>query len=252
MVDISKLAKFKVIAADAAKLGKEGAVKKYGSAEVKAAQDSLRRQAEAVRKRAAKEEDTQAPKVIRTPTSTREAQTGPRSPFMGDKSSTEGLLRDYANKIEEEAGIGSRGDADYADVAPAGISTLKKSDRIMSRKNARKFVEKNTGETQGQFESRVSKEARQGGVGAADMAAEAPKPQYELTTDQANAALRGKVSKLTEEGSDSVDNVEPDLVDILKGMGYKKGGRLSKSSTVKPRGVGIALRGWGKAMRSGR
>ena len=48
---MANIAKFKQIAADVVKMGKEAAIEKYGEKEIKAAQDSLRRNAEKIRKR---------------------------------------------------------------------------------------------------------------------------------------------------------------------------------------------------------
>ena len=74
------------------------------------------------------------------------------------------------------------------------------------------------------------------------------------TPTQASPQLRGKASK------GELDEMEKELKALggfeitegLKGGGrlkyYKKGGRIKKSSK-KPRGVGAALRGYGKAMR---
>ena len=61
---MANIAKFKQIAADVVKMGKEAATEKYGEKEIKAAQDSLRRNAEKIRKRRASEEETSSERIL--------------------------------------------------------------------------------------------------------------------------------------------------------------------------------------------
>ena len=86
------------------------------------------------------------------------------------------------------------------------------------------------------FEARMSREARQGGgrdVGRKSaQRGSAPDPMFEYEASQASRLMRG-------EGSAPMS-----IDDKMKLIGRKKGGKVSK-----PRGVGCAVRGYGKAMK---
>lgn len=241
------MAKFKEIASFVVKNGKEEAEKVYGKNAVKDAQDSLRREAKRViAKRERSAGSTEDQDVIRTPTRT----TTAREP------AEYGINRTPTDIEEEAKKVGAKPDWLIEEV-PEGVSTAKKNARRMSRKRARALVERETGETKAEFDARMEKEANQTGVKSAKgRGAEPLEPQYDLTSDQANDALRGRI-KL--DGDEAAEAVEPDLVDLLKkySTGRKSGGSLysknkSNPSAAKPRGVGVALRGWGKAMKKGR
>jgi hypothetical protein len=85
------------------------------------------------------------------------------------------------------------------------------------------------------FEARMAREARQGGgrdVGRKSaQRGSAPDPMFEYEAGQASRLMRG-------EGSAPMS-----IDDKMKLIGRKKGGKVSK-----PRGVGCAVRGYGKAM----
>ena len=86
------------------------------------------------------------------------------------------------------------------------------------------------------FEARMAREARQGGgrdVGRKSaQRGSAPDPMFEYEAGQASRLMRG-------EGSAPMS-----IDDKMKLIGRKKGGKVSK-----PRGVGCAVRGYGKAMK---
>ena len=99
------------------------------------------------------------------------------------------------------------------------------------------------------FEARMSREARQGG--GADVGRRRAQrgsvsdPLYDLEVGQANRALRGR------------DELEPrELTEVIRKKGgtvkLRKGGstvkKPKKKTANKPRGVGCATRGYGKAM----
>lgn len=243
------MAKFKEIASAVVKMGREEAEKIYGKEAVKGAQDSLRREARRViakRERGAGSKEDE--NVIRTPTRT----TTAREPAEYGIDRTPTDIEAEAKKIRSKPEW-------LIEEVPEGVSTARKDARRMNKKKARALVERETGETQAEFEARMEKEARQGGVKSArGRGAEPLEPQYDLTPDQANDALRGR---LNVGGDEAAEAAEPDLVDLIKkySVGRKAGGMVTSSkkmksvpSTSKPRGVGIALRGWGKAMKKGR
>jgi len=98
------------------------------------------------------------------------------------------------------------------------------------------------------FEARMAREARQGG--GADVGRRRAQrgsvsdPLYDLELGQANRALRGQ------------DKLESDLTEVFRKKGgtvkLRKGGstvkKPKKKTANKPRGVGCATRGYGKAM----
>ena len=114
---MANIAKFKQIAADVVKMGKEAATEKYGEKEIKAAQDSLRRNAEKIRKRRASEEETSSDdtdqytrKFVGTDSEGKKYYIEPRrtdvsekSPLASERSTSENLRSKYAKDIEEEA-----------------------------------------------------------------------------------------------------------------------------------------------------
>jgi hypothetical protein len=216
---------YKIISKFAAKEGKEKAIEKFGYAEVKKAQDSLKRAAE--RKRKAKEKAGSSNKkpVVKTPTSVKGERKGPVS--QGTKEKQREELRQKMRERPDEA---------FTTVVGEGVTSAAKK-KVMSPKRARKYVEEKTGETRQELEGRIGREASQMGVGTASGAPAPAKPKYKLTAPQARDAMRGKYDV-------EADDTEMDLVDILKSAGFKKGGKISR-----PRGVGKALRGYGKAMK---
>ncbi|MEK9895039.1 MAG: hypothetical protein VW518_01255 [Burkholderiaceae bacterium] len=222
------MAVFKEIAKYFLKEGSEKAVEKYGSKAVKAAKDSLRR--DAARKRKAKEKAKKTPsKVVKTPTSITRAKKAPVREASKEKQREQ--LR-QAKRATPEEGRGS-----YTTVIGEGVRSAKKSKRRMSPKKARREVEQKTGETREELERRISREASQMGVGTASGPAGPAKPKYNLAREQASDALRGRYD-VEDRG-----NVEQDLVEMLTGVGLKKGGKVAKA-----RGCGAALRGYGRVV----
>jgi hypothetical protein len=220
---------FKSIARYAKQYGKKKAIEEYGDKEVKKAQDSLRRQAEKNRQSRLKDEQSSSEEAIKTPTSIIKARKVPVDEGSSD------LRRE---KLIQER---KKSSFDETSVYPEGMSTAKKQ-RTVSRKKARKLIEEKTGETRKELNRRLEKEAYQMGVKSGEGPAEKAAPQYDLTQEQASDALRGKYNV-------DVEDSEPDLIEMLeklskKDSGYKKGGKISR-----PRGVGKALRGYGKALK---
>jgi len=215
---------YKIITKFAAKEGKEKAIEKFGYSEVKKARDSLKRAAE--RKRKAKEKAGPSNKkpIVKTPTSVKGTRKSPVS--QGTKEEQRKELR---QKIKE------RPDESFTTVVGEGVTSTAKK-KVMSPKRARKYVEEKTGETRQELEGRIGREASQMGVGTTSGAPAPAKPKYKLTAPQARDAMRGKYDV-------EADDTEMDLLDILKSAGFKKGGKVSR-----PRGCGVALRGYGKVM----
>jgi hypothetical protein len=87
------------------------------------------------------------------------------------------------------------------------------------------------------FESRMSREARAGGVEDVgrkrSQRGSAPDPMYDYERGQAADFLRGKD--------------KPFMDEYERMMSFKKGGKISK-----PKGCGAATRGYGKAMKGGK
>jgi len=111
---------------------------------------------------------------------------------------------------------------------------IKEATDPKKRRKARKLTEGR--ESSEAFEARMSREARQGGgrdVGSRGaQRGSSPDPMFEYEASQASRLMRGE--------GDAPMTVD----DRMKMIGRKKGGKVSK-----PRGVGCATRGYGKAMK---
>tara|TARA_B110000977_G_scaffold148495_1_gene188291 strand:- start:960 stop:1706 length:747 start_codon:yes stop_codon:yes gene_type:complete len=117
---------------------------------------------------------------------------------------------------------------------------IKKATNPKKRRKAKQLTEGR--ESSEAFESRMSREARQGGgrdVGSKGaQRGSSPDPMFEYEASQASRLMRGE--------GDAPMTVD----DRMKMLGRKKGGSINKKKTnKKPRGVGCATRGYGKAMK---
>jgi len=126
---------------------------------------------------------------------------------------------------------------------PAKRERIKSATDRKKLRQARKLTEGR--ESSEAFESRMSREARQGGgrdVGSRGaQRGSSPDPMFEYEASQASRLMRGE--------GDAPMTVD----DRMKMIGRKKGGKVSKKKTQgKPRGVGCATRGYGKAMKGGK
>jgi hypothetical protein len=218
------MAIFKEILKFALKEGKEATIKKYGYGEVKKAQDSMKRAAK--RKSSSKNETKADTEEIRTPTKVTKKRKTP------EQSKTKEQLRNALMEM-----MRNRPEDAMTTVVGPNVSSASKK-KIMKPSKARKKVEETTGETRSELDSRLSRDATQMGVGSASGNAGPATPKYKLSREQASDAIRGRYDV------EPKNNVEADLVDILKEKEFKKGGKVST-----PRGCGVAQRGYGKAMR---
>lgn len=146
-------------------------------------------------------------------------------------------VKQYREEMEKEL----RGQTDRGSRERLKEATDKKKQR-----KARQLTQGR--ESDEAFEARMAREARQGG--GADVGrrraqrGSVPDPLYDLEVGQANRALRGR------------DELEPDLTEVFRKKGgtvkLRKGGstvkKPKKKTANKPRGVGCATRGYGKAM----
>ena len=207
--------------------GKGEAVKKYGDKAVKDAKKQMQRDArEAYKKKErAKKKGASAPK--KTPTGTRKARK----------------LTPKTSKAEQrkELGKGMRGRPDEAEttVVPKRTRGKVTAKEGMTRKRARDMISKQENETGEEFMSRMGREAQQGGVGTGRRFSEGD-PGY--AREQIDSMMRGEYR-----------SPEETTKDVLEMMGEsvgrrKKGGKVAKKSS-RPRGVGMALRGYGRAMK---
>jgi len=209
--------------------GKGEAVKKYGDQAVKDARKQMQRDARErykKKERAAKKKGASATK--KTPTGPRKARKlTPKTP----KSETREQLRK-----------GMRGRPDEAEITV--VPTRRRGKVVkkegMTRKRARDMISKQEQETGEEFMRRMGREAEQGGVGTGRRFSDGD-PGY--AREQIDSMMRGEYS-----------SPEETTKDVLEMMGEsigrrKKGGKVAKKSSSKPRGVGMALRGYGRAMK---
>lgn len=207
--------------------GRGEAVKKYGDEAVKDAKKQMQRDArEAYKKKErAKKKGASAPK--KTPTGTRKARK------LTPKTSKA--------KQREQLGKGMRGRPDEAEttVVPKRTRGKVTAKEGMTRKRARDMVSRQENETGEEFMRRMGREAEQGGVGTGRRFSEGD-PGY--AREQIDSMMRGEYR-----------SPEETTKDVLEMMGEsvgrrKKGGKVAKKSS-RPRGVGMALRGYGRAMK---
>jgi hypothetical protein len=210
--------------------GKGEAVKKYGDQAVKDARKQMQRDARErykKKERAAKKKGASATK--KTPTGPRKARKlTPKTP----KSETREQLRK-----------GMRGRPDEAEITV--VPTRRRGKVVkkegMTRKRARDMISKQENETGEEFMQRMGRESFQGGVGTGRNFRDGD-PGY--AREQIDSMMRGEYR-----------SPEETTKDVLEMMGEslgrrKKGGKVAKKkSSSKPRGVGMALRGYGRAMK---
>ena len=207
--------------------GKSEAVKKYGDEAVKDAKKQMQRDArEAYKKKErAKKKGASAPQ--KTPTGTRKARKlTPKTP----KAETREQLR---------KGMRGRPDEAETTVVSKGKRGKVATKEGMTRKRARDMISKQENETGEEFMRRMGRESQQGGVGTGRRFSDGD-PGY--AREQIDSMMRGEYS-----------SPEETTKDVLEMMGEsigrrKKGGKVAKKSS-RPRGVGMALRGYGRAMK---
>ena len=207
--------------------GRGEAVKKYGDEAVKDAKKQMQRDArEAYKKKErAKKKDASAPQ--KTPTGTRKARKlTPKTSKAEQRKNLQKAMRERPEDAETMV-IGSR---------ERGKVVKKEG---MTRKRARDMISKQENETGEEFMRRMGREAEQGGVGTGRRFNEGD-PGY--SREQIDSMMRGEYS-----------SPEETTKDVLEMMGEsigrrKKGGKVAKKSS-RPRGVGMALRGYGRAMK---
>jgi hypothetical protein len=209
----------------AGKLGKEAAKKKYGNDAVREAGQQMKRDAKV---RAAK-------KAAEKPERTRKPAAVPK------KQSKESMREERTEAMQarpEEAETTVLGSREKGKPVKTGVT----------RSQARKQISKQEGETGEQFMGRLGREAEQAGVGTGRRFSEGDSG---YAREQIDDMMRGRYRS----AEDTPE--EPDLVDMLRslqekgvGGGRKKGGLVAKKKKVSgPRGTGVALRGYGKAMK---
>jgi len=213
----------------AAKQGKEAAKKKYGNDAVREASQQMKRDAKVRAAEKAKKEANKKAKEVK------EESVPPKKTKQEMRNE---LVQGMRNR-PEEATTSIYGSRERGEVKPGS----------MTRKQARDAISKQEGESGDEFMSRISRQAEQMGVGTGRRFSEGD-PGY--AREQINDMMRGRYRS----AEDTLE--EPaDLVDMLKqlkesglGGGRKKGGLVSKKKKASgPRGVGAALRGYGKAMK---
>lgn len=209
--------------------GKGEAVKKYGDQAVKDAKKQMQRDArEAFKKkeRAKKKKDASAPR--KTPTGTRKARKlTPKTPKSKQRENLQKSMRERPEDAETTV-MGSR---------ERGKVVKKEG---VTRKRARDMVSKQENETGEEFMRRMGREAEQGGVGTGRRFRDGD-PGY--AREQIDSMMRGEYR-----------SPEETTKDVLEMMGEsvgrrKKGGKVAKKKSSRPRGVGMALRGYGRAMK---
>ena len=211
--------------------GKGAAVKKYGDDAVKDAKKQMQRDArEAYKKKErAKKKNKGASATKKTPTGTRKARkVSPKTPKAKQRENLQKAMRERPEDAETMV-MGSRERGEV----------VKKEG--MTRKRARDMISKQEQETGEEFMRRMGRESQQGGVGTGRNFRDGD-PGY--AREQIDSMMRGEYR-----------SPEETTKDVLEMMGEslgrrKKGGKVAKKkSSVKPRGVGVALRGYGRAMK---
>ena len=211
--------------------GKSEAIKKYGDEAVKDAKKQMQRDArEAYKKkeRAKKKADKADSAPLKTPTGTRKARK------VSPKTSKA--------EARKELGKGMRGRPEDAETTVMGSrergKVVKKEG--MTRKKARDEISKKDNETGEEFMRRMSRVAEQTGVGTGRKFSDGD-PGY--APEQIQDMMRGDYP--------SPEETTKDVLEMMESIGRrKKGGKVAKKkSSSKPRGVGMALHGYGRAMK---
>ena len=212
--------------------GKSEAVKKYGDEAVKDAKKQMQRDArEAYKKkeRAKKKADKADSAPLKTPTGTRKARKiSPKTPKAKQRENLQKAMRERPEDAETTV-MGSRERGEV----------VNKED--MTRKKARDAISKQENETGDEFMRRMSRVAEQTGVGTGRKFSDGD-PNY--ARNQIQEMMRGDYS--------SPEKTTEDVFEMMeKSIGpRKKGGKVAKKkSSSKPRGVGMALHGYGRAMK---
>ena len=209
--------------------GKGEAVKKYGDEAVKDAKKQMQRDAREAYKKKERAKKKGASATKKTPTGTRKARkVSPKTPKAKQRKNLQKSMRERPEDAETTV-MGSR---------ERGKVVKKEG---MTRKRARDMISKQEQETGEEFMRRMGREAEQGGVGTGRRFSDGD-PGY--AREQIDSMMRGEYS-----------SPEETTKDVLEMMGEsvgrrKKGGKVAKKkSSSKPRGVGMALRGYGRAMK---
>lgn len=209
--------------------GKGEAVKKYGDEAVKDAKKQMQRDAREAYKKKERAKKKGASATKKTPTGTRKARkVSPKTPKDKQRENLQKAMRERPEDAETTV-MGSRERGKV--VKKEGIT----------RKRARDMISKQEQETGEEFMRRMGREAEQGGVGTGRRFSDGD-PGY--AREQIDSMMRGEYS-----------SPEETTKDVLEMMGEsvgrrKKGGKVAKKkSSSKPRGVGMALRGYGRAMK---
>lgn len=209
--------------------GKSEAVKKYGDDAVKDAKKQMQRDAREAYKKKQRAKKKGASATKKTPTGTRKARkVSPKTPKAKQRENLQKAMRERPEDAETIV-MGSR---------ERGKVVKKEG---MTRKRARDMISKQEQETGEEFMRRMGREAEQTGVGTGRKFKDGD-PGY--SREQIDSMMRGEYR-----------SPEETTKDVLEMMGEslgrrKKGGKVAKKkSSVKPRGVGMALRGYGRAMK---
>lgn len=209
--------------------GKGEAVKKYGDEAVKDAKKQMQRDAREAYKKKERAKKKGASATKKTPTGTRKARkVSPKTPKDKQRENLQKAMRERPEDAETTV-MGSRERGKV--VKKEGIT----------RKRARDMISKQEQETGEEFMRRMGREAEQGGVGTGRRFSDGD-PGY--AREQIDSMMRGEYR-----------SPEETTKDVLEMMGEsvgrrKKGGKVAKKkSSSKPRGVGMALRGYGRAMK---
>ncbi len=209
--------------------GKREAVKKYGDEAVKDAKKQMQRDAREAYKKKERAKKKAASAPLKTPTGTRKARkVSPKTPKAKQRENLQKAMRERPEDAETTV-MGSR---------ERGKVVKKEG---MTRKRARDDISEQENETGEEFMRRMGREAEQTGVGTGRRFSDGD-PGY--AREQIQDMMRGDYPS----GEDTTK-------DVLEMMGEsigrrKKGGKVAKkNSSRKPLGVGIALCGYGRAMK---
>ena len=207
--------------------GKSKAIEEYGEEAVKDAQKQMQRDAREAYKKKERAKKKAASAPSKTPTGTRKARK------VSPKTSKA--------EARKELGKGMRDRSEDAETTVMGSRERGKVVKKMTRKRARDMISKQENETGEEFMRRMGREAEQTGVGTGRRFSDGD-PGY--AREQIQDMMRGDYP--------SGEDTTKDLVEMMgESIGRrKKGGKVAKkNSSSKPLGVGIALCGYGRAMK---
>lgn len=223
----------KKIIAYAGKSGRPSAVKKYGKEQVDEATTILKRRqrrkfakAEAAKKKAERQGGG-ASAAKKTPTGTRRSRKT--------------LARTPKEEARRQSEAAKRARDDEATTTVYGSREKGTPKKVRTRKQARDLVSRSENESGSEFMGRISRQAEQMGVGSGRRFG---KDDTRYTREQIDSMMRGEYSSPEETTKDVLEMMEERV------GRRKKGGKVAKKkSSSKPRGVGMALRGYGRAMK---